>query len=144
MAYTSVVISCSICMLKQEPTDLGINTFDDMCLQMVPLQAACTSHCVVGHYWDPILTYLSRLNAQTCIDHGWALQVNSAENRCLINPKSDTVVEKGDQLIMMSPPCIASHSYKALPKPVKADIGESSKSSFALISLSHCCIFLSS
>ena len=58
-----------------------------------------------------------------CITHGCALQVNSAENRCLINPKSDTVVEKGDQLIMMRPTCIASHSYKALSKPVKATIG---------------------
>ncbi|DBA72591.1 TPA: hypothetical protein ACH3X2_010343 [Trebouxia sp. C0005] len=50
--------------------------------------------------------------------------VNSVRNRCLINPTSDTVVEKGDQLIMMRPTCIASNGYRALPKPVKVDPGD--------------------
>lgn len=52
------------------------------------------------------------------------LQVNSARNRCLINPTSDTVVERGDQLIMMRPTCIASHAYKPLKKPVEVDKGK--------------------
>lgn len=51
-------------------------------------------------------------------------QVNSARNRCLINPSSDTIVEKGDQLIMMRPTCIASDGYRALLKPVKVDPGK--------------------
>jgi len=52
-------------------------------------------------------------------------QVNSARNRCLINPTSDTVVENGDQLIMMRPTCIASNGYRALPKPIKVNPGTS-------------------
>lgn len=52
------------------------------------------------------------------------LQVNSARNRCLINPTSETIVEKGDQLIMMRPTCIASHAYKPLKQPVKVDRGK--------------------
>ena len=52
------------------------------------------------------------------------MQVNSARSRCLINPSSDTLVEEGDQLIMMRPTCIASHAYKPLKKPVTVDKGK--------------------
>ncbi len=61
-------------------------------------------------------------------------QVNSARNRCLINPTSDTVVEKGDQLIMMRPTCIASNGYRALPKPIKVDPGTSQCTAHQLLS----------
>ena len=50
--------------------------------------------------------------------------MNSARNRCLINPSSDTIVEEGDQLIMMRPTCIASYAYKPLKKPVTVDRGK--------------------
>lgn len=52
------------------------------------------------------------------------MQVNSARNRCLINPSSDTIVEEGDQLIMMRPTCIASYAYKPLKKPITVDRGK--------------------
>ena len=61
-------------------------------------------------------------------------QVNSARNRCLISPTSDTVVEKGDQLIMMRPTCIASNGYRALPKPIKVDPGTSQCTAHQLLS----------
>ena len=53
-----------------------------------------------------------------------AMKVNSERNRCLINPKSDTLVEEGDQLIMMRPTSIASNAYRPLRKPVKVDKGK--------------------
>ena len=53
-------------------------------------------------------------------------QVNSERNRCLINPKADTLVEAGDSLIMMRPTCIASHAYRPLKKPVTVDKGKQS------------------
>ena len=63
-------------------------------------------------------------------------QVNSARNRCLINPTPDTLVEKGDQLIMMRPTCIASNGYRALPKPIKVDPGTSHCTAHQLLSFS--------
>ena len=55
--------------------------------------------------------------------------VNSARNRCLINPISETEVEEGDQLIMMRPTSIASKGYRPLTNPVKVDIGENATDS---------------
>ena len=63
-------------------------------------------------------------------------QVNSARNRCLINPTCDTLVEKGDQLIMMRPTCIASNGYRALPKPIKVDPGTPQCTAHQLLSFS--------
>ena len=50
--------------------------------------------------------------------------VNSAAQRCLLNPPADTCVQKGDALIMMRPTSIASDAYKPLPRPIAVSPGE--------------------
>lgn len=95
------------------------NTFADYVLMPpFPHRIVCHSHPAKTVCLYHLLYTLMTSSISMC------LQVNSARNRCLINPTPDTVVERGDQLMMMRPTCIASHAYKPLKKPVKVDKGK--------------------